>query len=370
PLLHAIAEAPRQELRVVGEPARAVGVEPPAPLKEREGIVPVKEGDVGLDVAREQRVDEAIVEIQAPLVGCARTLGQHARPAHARAIRVDAQGGEQLDVLRVAPVVIAGDAPVVAVPDRSGAVAERVPDAGPLTVEVMGTLDLIGGGCRTPDEVGGKVGHAPPLPSFALLEKRRSGSTDSWRQRGRRCSATATAHPGHPQGGEATQERARAHRRESAVAAAGLRGPFGAGAAGVADAVTRRAAPGAHVHVGLQVGLQRVDALVELAAVVDELPVAEEGSFGRAAGGLAGSLHARLARREPVGPGLTIHLTLDVGLRLAAPLAAGLTAGAAVRRGPLSLAAGFTAAGEGRLAAGFALAAVGGGLALAGAVGL
>src|SRR5690606_39496025 len=61
---------------------------------------------------------------------------------------------------------------------------------------------------------------------------------------------------------------------------------------------------------------------VELAAVVDELPVAEEGSFGRAAGGLAGSLHARLARREPVGPGLTIHLTLDVGLRLAAPLAA------------------------------------------------
>src|SRR5690606_30444588 len=174
PLLHAIAEAPRQELRVVGEPARAVGVEPPAPLKEREGIVPVKEGDVGLDVAREQRVDEAIVEIQAPLVGCARTLGQHARPAHARAIRVDAQGGEQLDVLRVAPVVIAGDAPVVAVPDRSGAFAERVPDAGPLTVEVMGTLDLIGGGCRTPDEVGGKVGHAPPLPSFALLEKRRS----------------------------------------------------------------------------------------------------------------------------------------------------------------------------------------------------
>src|SRR5690606_41320322 len=99
---------------------------------------------------------------------------------------------------------------------------------------------------------------------------------------------------------------------------------------------------------------------VELAAVVDELPVAEEGSFGRAAGGLAGSLHARLARREPVGPGLTIHLTLDVGLRLAAPLAAGLTAGAAGRRGPLSLAAGFTAAGEGRLAAGCARAGVGG----------
>src|SRR5579862_3059663 len=68
-------------------------------------------------------------------------------------------------------IVVTGHVAGVALRDLAGRAAERVPDAGPPTVLVCRTLDLVAGGRRSPNEVAGErcIGHGVIVAASASV---------------------------------------------------------------------------------------------------------------------------------------------------------------------------------------------------------
>ena len=62
PVRHAVGELVHDDAGVVGEPVRAVGIQPAAAAVEFIGVIPVEEGHPRLDAGVEQFVDEPVVE--------------------------------------------------------------------------------------------------------------------------------------------------------------------------------------------------------------------------------------------------------------------------------------------------------------------
>src|SRR5207302_4014976 len=91
----------------------------------------------------EQFVDETVVEVQAASIDGRAAVRQNARPRDREAIRIEAQGGHERDVLAIAAVVVARDVPAAPVLDHARAAAELIPDRGLLAVSVVRSLDLI-----------------------------------------------------------------------------------------------------------------------------------------------------------------------------------------------------------------------------------
>src|SRR5690348_11424311 len=102
------------------------------------------------------------------------------------------------------------------------------------------------------------------------------------------------------------------------------------------------------VHLDIERRLERRDALVELAAVVDVLAVAEQRAFVALALDLTAALHLGLAVSLCIG--LAIDLTVEVGIDFARALATRLAARLAVGHRRLDLAVPLAA----RAAAAFA----------------
>ena len=146
PARHAVAQALHHQPRVVGKGGRGVAALPAAGIGQRERQVPVIERDGRSDAARQQAVDQALVEVQAGGVEPAAALGQHARPGDREAVALQIQLLHQVQVLRPAAVVIAGDVAMAAVADATCFVRKAVPPAGPPTVDGDAALDLVGRG--------------------------------------------------------------------------------------------------------------------------------------------------------------------------------------------------------------------------------
>ena len=108
------------------------------------------QGDVGVDAAGEELVDQAVVEAEARFVGAPRPLGQHPGPGHREPVGAQTEVGHERDILAVPVVVVAGDVAGVAVPHPPRGVGKVVPDALPATVLIDGPFDLIRGGRRSP----------------------------------------------------------------------------------------------------------------------------------------------------------------------------------------------------------------------------
>ena len=130
-----------------------------APLVPRDRIFGIRERMLA-DGSVEQPVDEPVVVVEP---GVVHPVGgpagrHHARPGDRETVGVDAELGEQRDVLRPAVVAVARDVTGVAAADPAGGVAERVPDARPAAVGVPAALDLVGRRRGTPDEAGGETG--------------------------------------------------------------------------------------------------------------------------------------------------------------------------------------------------------------------
>src|SRR6185369_10740182 len=81
-----------------------------------------------------------------------------AGPRHREPVPVQPGPGQQVQVLPVAVVVVAGDVTGLAVDHPSGRMAERVPDGRPASVLLDRALDLVSGRGRTPDEVTREAG--------------------------------------------------------------------------------------------------------------------------------------------------------------------------------------------------------------------
>src|SRR5690606_978192 len=94
---------------------------------------------------------EARIEVEALLVGRA-AVGHDARPAHAEAVGVEAELGEQGDVVRHPVVVVDRRLRGVAVRDVAGGAREVVPDRIATAVLVRGALDLLRRGRGAPQE--------------------------------------------------------------------------------------------------------------------------------------------------------------------------------------------------------------------------
>ncbi len=68
PVLHPVGELAYDGGDVILKPRRAVGIQPSAAQEKVIRIIPMKQGDPGIDAGGEELVDEAVVEIEALLV--------------------------------------------------------------------------------------------------------------------------------------------------------------------------------------------------------------------------------------------------------------------------------------------------------------
>ncbi len=144
PAWHAVVQRLEHHRGVLGEPVRAVPVEPAAAVVQRRGQVPVEQRDIRRDAVFQQFVDQPRIEIQPLPVDPAGALGQHPRPVDAEAVAMQAERLHQLHVVLVAAIVVAGDVAGVAAHHHARRVREALPDAGTGTVGQWRTFDLVG----------------------------------------------------------------------------------------------------------------------------------------------------------------------------------------------------------------------------------
>ena len=158
----AVAERLVHDRRVLDEALHDVAVLPATTILKRLGKVPVIERRRRLHALLEKALAEAPIEVDALLVRGAHPGGLDPGPGDAEAIRVEAVGSDEVDVLRPAVIVVAGDIPGVAVCDVSGRMTEGVPDGRAAAILVDGALDLVAGGGGSPGELRRKR-HRTPL---------------------------------------------------------------------------------------------------------------------------------------------------------------------------------------------------------------
>ncbi len=130
------------------------------------------EGAYRLDAPLAQACHEATVEIEARLVGGAFPVWLDPRPCDGEPVSTQPELLDQVEILRKALVVLAGDIPVVPVERPPRGVRERVPDRWPTTIRCYRSFDLVSGGCRSPEKTRGKptvIGHLRLLLSSHRL---------------------------------------------------------------------------------------------------------------------------------------------------------------------------------------------------------
>ena len=126
---------------------------------------------VGSDSALEERIDEAVVKVQARDVHTRPTC-ENARPRDGEAIGVDTERGHARDVVAVPVVVVAGHVAGRTVVDRAGPAAEDVPDGWLLAVSVVRSLDLVRARRHAEDEVPRKLHFSTPVMTMPRMNAR------------------------------------------------------------------------------------------------------------------------------------------------------------------------------------------------------
>src|SRR5207245_5591133 len=174
PIDHAITQAPPNLAGIRGKPCRRIGRRPPASLLQGLRKVQVIERGQWSNAVLQQRLDEALVEIETRRVQRTGSRRDHSGPADREPIAAQAKVGHQLHVLLPALVVVASHISGLAALDRTRFPAELVPDPKALAVGVPCAFDLVGGGRSAPHETRGIRGRD-------LLELARHGVT-AWRR--------------------------------------------------------------------------------------------------------------------------------------------------------------------------------------------
>src|SRR5579859_6421125 len=145
------------------ERTRGLAVRPAALAREPQGACEVMQGDHGLDalfakVPEDVAVVSNLAGVELPL----RRLD--ARPLDGQAVRVLVQLAQQLEVLAVAVVVVAGDGRRGAVLDAARLLLELPPVAVPVVA-----FDLVGGAGGSPEEAVRKAAHAAAPAGLATM---------------------------------------------------------------------------------------------------------------------------------------------------------------------------------------------------------
>src|SRR5215217_6398586 len=142
---------------VLGEPLARLPYGPPATVLERLRQVPVVEGEHRLYGALPKSVYEPTVVVQSLLVRRATTVGLNPRPGDGETVSLQPEARHEVEVIFDAVILVAGDVSCVAAVDLAWGMGERVPDGGTASILVHGTLDLVRGRRRPPQEVIGKI---------------------------------------------------------------------------------------------------------------------------------------------------------------------------------------------------------------------
>ena len=152
-----VAKTARHLGRIGGEVIASGAIEPAPLILQGLRQVPVVQGQMGIESLGGQGVEQARIEIEAGFVPGAGTGRLHPRPGHGKTVGVHAQVGDQLHVIKVAVVMVAGHVAIAAVDDLAVRVAEGIPDGRAAAVDGGGAFDLVGAGGHAPGKGGGKV---------------------------------------------------------------------------------------------------------------------------------------------------------------------------------------------------------------------
>ena len=152
PDLDAVIQLTEHDRRVIRKPMRDVRIEPAAPVIERGRKVPVKERNQGFDGVFQERIDQAVVEVQAHGIHRAASLRQDPAPGDAEAICLHPEMSHQRHVFEIAVIVIACDIAGVSVANPVGRMTEALPNARSRTIGQGRALDLISRGGAAPQK--------------------------------------------------------------------------------------------------------------------------------------------------------------------------------------------------------------------------
>lgn len=113
-----------------------------ASILKRLWQVPVVQGCIRLETARQHPVYQAVVKVQTLAVDLACSSREDTRPRERKAVSAYAQTLYQLEVMLPEVIVVAGNFAGVAVFDLAGDRAEGVPDGGATTIFTGRSFDL------------------------------------------------------------------------------------------------------------------------------------------------------------------------------------------------------------------------------------
>src|SRR5262249_14728118 len=153
-MLHAVAEPPSHDARVIRERCGRIAIEPTALLLQRLRQVTMVEAEPRRDAVRDEPIDQALVKVEAALLDRAAAGRQNARPRGRKPISGKIAACEQIDVVAPAVIVVAGDIARIAILHAPRRVREDVPEAFAASVFVDSALDLIDRIRRAPYVVG------------------------------------------------------------------------------------------------------------------------------------------------------------------------------------------------------------------------
>src|SRR5205823_4519963 len=136
PVDHAVAQPACHLAGVVRKPPRSISRRPSSAVLQRLRQVPVIERHQWADAVFEERIDQPVVEVEPDPVGGSGSVRYDPRPAHGEAVSVEAEGGDQFDIVPPPVVVVTSDLSALAMLDDTGPPAEEVPDARALAVGV------------------------------------------------------------------------------------------------------------------------------------------------------------------------------------------------------------------------------------------
>ena len=154
---HPVAQARRYFAGVFHKQMDRIAVGPTARRLQFQGEVPMVQGDIGLNAARQHAVHQAFVKIKPFLVPGPGATGTHAGPGDGKAVSIHAQSGNQIEVLLPAAVVRTGYIAIAGIGNGAGHATKLVPDRETLAILLRCTFNLKRAGGYTPHKMGRKA---------------------------------------------------------------------------------------------------------------------------------------------------------------------------------------------------------------------
>jgi hypothetical protein len=113
----------------------------------------VEECHKGNNISLLKSIEHLVIMVDTRLVHCPLTVRDQARPGETETVRVDAHGGDEVQVLSEAMVVICCHISCITVSDFTRGVRIIIPDSTASAILLIRSFNLIRGSGSTPEEI-------------------------------------------------------------------------------------------------------------------------------------------------------------------------------------------------------------------------